>query len=107
MTLGAFEHHLLLAALHLDQDAYGVEIAREIERRIGREISRSALYVTFDRLEAKGYLSSRVANPTVERGGKPRRYVKVTRAGLEAVRQSRAELVEMWRGLEGLLDTGR
>ncbi len=103
MALGEFEQLVLLAALHMERDAYGVELARAIEDRTGRMVSRSALYVTFDRLESKGYITSELRTGTRARGGKMRRYIKVTRAGLRVLRESRAALMGMWSGLESLL----
>lgn len=104
MALGEFEQLVLLAALHLGDEAYGVRIAQDIEERSGRAASRSALYVTFDRLEAKGYLESALRTPTPERGGMMRRYVAVTDQGLQALRESRAMLLNMWQGLESVLE---
>ena len=103
MTLGQFEQLVLLAVLHLEHKAYGVEIAAAIEERSGRSVSRSALYVTFDRLEAKGLLESHLQNATAERGGKLRRYVTVTPLGLQQLRESRTALMGMWQGLESIL----
>ena len=103
MALGEFEQLVLLAVLHLGRDAYGVEIARAIEERTHRNVSRSALYITFDRLEAKGLLESDLKSPTAARGGNLRRYVEVTGAGLRRLRESRAALMGMWSGLEGVL----
>ncbi len=103
MALGEFEQVVLLAVLHLGRDAYGVEIARAIEDRTRRTVSRSALYVTFDRLELKGYIKSNLKHGPPTRGGKLRRYIKVTSAGLKSLRDSRATLMGMWRGLESLL----
>lgn len=91
---------VLLAAVYLGDDVYGVPIADEIERRTGREISPAAVYVTLRRLEQKGLLSSSMSAPTPERGGKARRCVKVTAAGLESLRLSRQVLDRMWKGLD-------
>ena len=102
MTLGDFEQLVLLAILHLGDEAYGTRIVDTIEEKSGRKISRSALYVTFDRLEAKGRLTSSLRHPSVERGGRMRRYVKVAPAGLEALRESRHVLEGMWRGLDAV-----
>lgn len=102
--IGEFEQLVLLAALHLGDDAYGVTIVDEVERRTGRSVSRSALYVTFDRLEEKGLLKSHLGDPTPGRGGRSKRYVTVTRAGVAALRESREALLEMWRGLESILE---
>ena len=106
MALGEFEQLVLLAVLHLDGHAYGVGIVDAIEERAGRSVSRSSLYVTFDRLEAKGYLSSEHRTGDETRGGKLRRYVTVTPDGLGALRESREALLGMWHGLEPLLEGG-
>lgn len=104
MALGEFEQIVLLAALHLGDGAYGVAIVDAIEGRTGRSVSRSALYVTFDRLESKGFLTSVLRTGDETRGGKLRRYVRVTPAGLAEVRESRATLLGMWEGLEAQLE---
>ena len=102
--LGEFEHLVLLATLRLGDGAYAPAILDEIERRTGRPPSAGSVYVTLDRLEEKGLIRSRLEAGGEERGGRPRRYVAVTAAGLRRVRASRAALVALWRGLEGLLD---
>ncbi len=102
MTLGDFEQLVLLAILHLGDEAYGRRIVETIEERSGRAISRSALYVTFDRLESKGHLTSTLRHPSEERGGRMRRYVEVAPAGLNALRESRHVLEGMWRGLDAV-----
>ena len=76
--LGEFEHLLLLAVLRLGSDAYGVDIARELEARAGRSVSRGALYTSLDRLEDKGLVRWRVAPGTPARNGLPRRVYLVT-----------------------------
>ena len=101
--LGEFEQRLLLAVLRLDADAYGFDIARELEARAGRSISRGALYTSLDRLENKGLLRWKAAVGTDTRGGLPRRLYTVTPAGVAALRASRETLRRMWRGLERLL----
>jgi PadR family transcriptional regulator, regulatory protein PadR len=99
-TLGEFEQMVLLAILHLGEDVYGVPIVDEIARRTGRDVAPAAVYVTLRRLEEKGLVTSWMGEPTGERGGKGRRYVSVTRAGLESLRASRKALDRMWRGLD-------
>ena len=106
-ALGEFEQLVLLAAVHLGNDVYGVPIADEIERRTGRAVSPAAVYVTLRRLEQKGLLSSSMSAPTHERGGKARRCVTVTPAGLESLRTSRQVLDSMWKGLDASLRTGK
>ena len=101
--LGEFEQVVLLAAMHLGDDAYGANVSEEIEVRTDRKVSRGALYVTLDRLEDKGLVRSRLADLKDNRGGRPRRYIKVTAAGVRALRASRAALLDLWRGLEDRL----
>jgi PadR family transcriptional regulator, regulatory protein PadR len=101
--LGEFEQLLLLAVLRLDADAYGLDIARELEARAGRSVSRGALYTSLDRLEDKGLLRWKTAAGTAARNGLPRRLYAVTPAGVTALRASRATLRRMWRGVEHLL----
>jgi PadR family transcriptional regulator PadR len=102
--LGEFEQLLLLAVLRLGAGAFAPDIARELEDRAGRTVSRGHLYTSLDRLEDKGLLRWKVASGTAVRDGLPRRAYTVTPAGIEAVRASRDVLQRMWRGLEGLLN---
>ena len=98
--LGEFEHIVLLAVLRLAGDAYGVPIRREITLRTRRELTVGSLYSTLDRLESKGLLRSRTGDPTPERGGRSKRYFRVTAAGLRMLRESRQVINAMWEGLE-------
>jgi len=105
--LGEFEVVVLLAVLHLSsrsEQAYGSTIRDEIAARAHRPFARGALYVTLDRLEAKGLVGSRLAGATPGRDNRPKRLFKVTPAGLRAVRQSVAVVADMQRGLEPLLE---
>ena len=99
-NLGEFEQLVLLAIVQLGEDTYGVPIVEEIERRTGRTASPAAVYVTLRRLEQKGLLASRMGDPTPERGGKARRCVRVTRAGLDCLRETRQAMDQMWKGLD-------
>jgi DNA-binding PadR family transcriptional regulator len=98
--LGEFEQIVLLGVLRLGENAYGVPIRREIEKRTGRTLTVGALYRTFDRLEEKGYLASWFSDPNPERGGRSKRYFKVQPLGLRALRESREALTAMWEGLD-------
>jgi len=101
--LGEFEHLLLLTVLRLGADAFGTDIARELDQRAGRSVSRGALYTSLDRLEDKGLVRWKSASGTPARNGLPRRVYTVTPAGVAALRESRDTLQRMWRGLEHLL----
>ena len=99
-ALGEFEQMVLLAILHLGDGVYGVPIVDEIQRRTGRTVAPAAVYITLRRLEQKGLLTSWMSDSTPERGGKPRRSVKITAAGLDSLRESRKVLDSMWKGLD-------
>jgi len=73
-SIGEFEHMVLLAVLRLGDDAYAVTVREEILTHTGRHVSRGSIYITLDRLETKGYLKSRLGEPTAERGGRAKRY---------------------------------
>ena len=103
-VLGEFEQVVLLAILRLADEAYGVSIRSEIRECTGRDITPGALYTTLDRLEQKGLLKSVVGEPTPQRGGRAKRYYKVTRTGLSAVKQSQRAFQRLLRGLDLLGD---
>jgi DNA-binding PadR family transcriptional regulator len=84
-TLGEFEQIVLLAILRLGDNAYGVTIREEIAARTDRDPSPGALYTTLARLEDKGMLKSRMGDPTPDRGGRAKRFVKLTASGLDAI----------------------
>lgn len=100
--LGEFELIVILVLLRLGENAYGVPIAREIEKSIGREVGVGSVYAALDRLEKKGFVSSTVGEPTPERGGRAKRYFGVTSAGLRQVREIQEALIALWRGLPQL-----
>ena len=82
--LGEFEYLLLTAAARLGEGAYGAAIRQEIEDATGRPCSLGALYTTLDRLEEKGFLKTQMGDPTPQRGGRPKRMVRVTANGVHA-----------------------
>ncbi|HEV8396135.1 MAG TPA: PadR family transcriptional regulator [Vicinamibacterales bacterium] len=79
--LGEFEYLLISAAARLGDDAYGVSMRAQIEEATGRPCSLGALYTTIDRLEDKGFLTTWMGDPTPQRGGRPKRMVRVTARG--------------------------
>src|ERR1700679_2317732 len=96
-TLGELEQIVLLAIIRLGDEAYGVSIRREIALCTQREVAPGALYTTLDRLEKKAIVEVRDGDPTPERGGRAKRFYKLTREG-------RALLVEAQRGFKSLMD---
>ena len=99
-VLGVFEERVLLAIARCGENAYGMEIRRDIEEHSGRPVSIGAVYATVDRLEAKGYLSVRLADEDNVRGGRVRKYLQLEKAGAEVLRQSIAQHQRMWEGID-------
>lgn len=98
--LGPLEQIVLLAVYRLGSDAYGMTVRREIEERIGRNISIGAVYATLDRLQAKGFVSSYVGESTPERGGRAKRHFRMKAAGRRALEQSQEAVRRMAEGLD-------
>jgi PadR family transcriptional regulator, regulatory protein PadR len=96
--LGEVEQLVLLAILRIGEGAYAVPIREELERHGGVSLSRGTIYVTLDRLERKGYVSSAFADPTPEPGGKARRCFRIERSGLSALREAQRMLDGMRAG---------
>ncbi len=91
---------MLLSILRLDDDAYGVRIREEIAEHTGRSTAPGALYTTLERMEDKGFVSSRIGDPTPERGGRAKRYYRVTAAGVKAVKRAQQAYQSLLDGLE-------
>jgi PadR family transcriptional regulator PadR len=94
-----FEQQVLLAVWQRGEDAYGTTVRDEIEERTGREVSQGAVYTTLIRLEKKGLLRSRMSDPTPVRGGKAKRYFRITPEGRKGVEAARAAMDRLWDGL--------
>ena len=95
-----FEHIIILALLRLEERAYGVTVRQEIELRTKREVSIGAVYATLDRLEQKGYVKSRHGDPTPERGGRSKRFFRVTAKGMAAANRTHRAFESMLEGLD-------
>ena len=102
--LGELEQMILLAVLRLGDDAYGMSIRDELETKAGRDVNRSAAYITLERLAKKGYLATRMGDPSPERGGRAKRYYDLTGAGREALRVSGRALMSLWAEHQSLLE---
>jgi PadR family transcriptional regulator PadR len=94
-----FELMLLLAVLRLGEDAYGVSVAREIETVTGRVVLLGAVYATLNRLETARLVTSAIGEPTAERGGRAKKYFRITREGVRAVKDTRRALTALWANL--------
>jgi PadR family transcriptional regulator PadR len=101
-SLGAFDLMIMLALMRLDEPAYGVPISREIEDASGRVVAVATLYAALARLEKKGLISSQLGEPTADRGGRAKRYFRVTARGLREVRDTQRVFTSLWQGIPKL-----
>jgi len=104
VNLGEFEQLILLGILRLGDDAYGVTIRAELADRAGRTVAPGALYTALERLETKGLILSRMSSPTPQRGGRAKRLVTVTAAGVEALTRALQAYERLLEGLNLLRD---
>ena len=100
--LGEFELMVLLVLMRVGEEAYGVPIARELEARTGRETALGSVYAALERMETKGLVSSWLGDATAARGGRAKRYFRITVEGLAEVRDTQRALVGLWNGLPEL-----
>ncbi|HTF72131.1 MAG TPA: PadR family transcriptional regulator [Edaphobacter sp.] len=97
--LGEFELILLLTILHLGDDAYGVPLTRELSVLRGKDVSIGSVYAALDRLELKGLIASTLGESSPERGGRAKRYFRVTAKGIRSVNETRQVLTRLWKTL--------
>lgn len=96
-SVGQFEQIILTAILSLRDDAYGVTIHQKAGQLAApKKISLGAVYVTLDRLEDKGFISSRLSDPTPERGGRAKRLYHLEALGERALEESAATAKRIW-----------
>jgi PadR family transcriptional regulator, regulatory protein PadR len=104
VSIGQFEQLVLTAVLSLKEDAYGVTIHEKVgELARPKSISLGAVYVTLDRLEDKGLVSSWLSEPTAERGGRAKRCYRLEALGERALQESAATAKRIWDTLVEVL----
>jgi len=104
-VIGDFEQLILFALIRLGDDAYGVTIRLQIESRTGRAVSQGALYTALDRLERRGLVTSRLGDPTPQRGGKRKRLYTLQPAGERALARIYESMRMMASGIAHRLRT--
>jgi DNA-binding PadR family transcriptional regulator len=100
--VSTFELMVMLALARLGDDAYGVQIAAEIEAHSGRDVALGSVYAALERLQKKGFAVSALGDPTPERGGRAKRYFRLTAKGFRQTRDAQRTLVGLWRGIPQL-----
>jgi DNA-binding PadR family transcriptional regulator len=103
-ALGEFEQLVMFAVLRLGDDAYGTPIREELQLRAERHASPGAIFTTLERLEHRGLVTSRYGEPTSERGGRRKRFYRLTVDGRRALARALRVVKRMARGLEPKLE---
>ena len=97
--LSRSEELILLAVWRLQENAYCVPIRKQLSEVTGKEWSFGAIYVPLSRLEKKGFLKSSFSAPESKRGGRSKRFYRVTAYGLKALAKARELQKDMWAGI--------
>jgi len=97
------EEWFLLGIVRLQEPAYLVNIQQHLLENTGRDWAFGSLYVTLDKLKKKGYVETYCGEPAKTRGGKAKKYYRLTEEGLAALAESRRLLDVMWGGLSSAL----
>lgn len=105
--IGEFEELVMLTIASLDEDAYGVSVKNDIEKRARRTISIGALHSTLTRLEEKGFIVSRLGEPAQERGGRRKRFFELTQKGKASLRQIKELRDSLWKASQSTLSLSR
>src|SRR4051794_1837781 len=100
--LGEFELMILLAVIRLADGAYGVPISKELLNLTGRDVALGSVYAALDRLEQKELVSSTLGDPTPARGGRAKRYFRVTSKGIREAKMTKQALTSLWQGIRPL-----
>ncbi len=102
--LGGFENILLLVILRLDDRAYGAAIRQELLSQAKKDVAVGAIYTGLDRLEQKGFVKSWTGEPTPERGGRAKKFYRLTAKGKRALNETHRAIRRLSIGLEGGLE---
>ena len=97
--LSRAEELVLLSVRRLNENAYGVSIRKHIINMTGEDWSIGAIYVPLDRLTKWKFLRANQGDPTSERGGRSKRFFRLTNDGFEALQQLRRIQNAMWDSL--------
>jgi len=101
-TLGEFEEVVMLTVAILYENAYGITIKEEIEKRLDRKVSVGAMRTALSRLEKKRFLKSEFGEATAVRGGKRKRFFKVTPEGKDVLEQVMETRKQLWSAIPSI-----
>jgi PadR family transcriptional regulator PadR len=101
-SIGNLDLTTMLVLIRLDDEAYGVSISREIKQLVGYEVALGTIYAVLERLVRNGMVSSKLGESTPERGGRAKRYFRITAKGLREVNRLRRAFIKLWQGVPEL-----
>jgi DNA-binding PadR family transcriptional regulator len=104
-ALSRLEEQILLAVLRLKDEAYGITIRKYLKEVTSETISIGGIYVPLDRLVRKGYIEAYQGDPTPERGGMSKRYYRLTKEGIDALKESKRIFEKLWKNLPQKIST--
>ena len=97
--LGEFEELVLLTVVVLQEDAYGVEIKRELEERLNEKLSVGSIQSALKRMEQKGFLTSAFGEATKKRGGKRKRIYTATTYAHKVLQEMKDIRSKLWASI--------
>ena len=100
--LGEFEELVLLTVAALREDAYGVEIKRELEQRLRETLSVGSIQSALKRIEEKEFLTSEFGEATLKRGGKRKRIYTVTAYAQRTLAELKAIRLDLYKSMPKL-----
>lgn len=103
--LGEFEEMVLMTVMLLRDEAYGVEIKRELEERLAQRLSVGSIQSALKRMEEKGFLTSEFGAPSQKRGGKRKRIYSATPYADKVVHELKAVRAQMYNAISGLVNS--
>jgi DNA-binding PadR family transcriptional regulator len=95
-SIGEFEELVLLMVAGLHDEAYGVAILENLEQKLEKKINVSAIHVALKRMEVKGFVESRFGGITSDRGGRRKKFYRITAFGKRALDQQYAVRTELY-----------
>jgi DNA-binding PadR family transcriptional regulator len=96
---------LMLAILRLKDNAYGVSIIKEVQKRTGKKLTFGSLWVSLDILHKRGFVKKIMADPTPQRGGRSKIFYSLSPKGIRALEEAREFQKTLWEGLSAQLKT--
>ena len=97
-AIGSLEEIVLMILLRQEK-INSVDIAKEYEDAMQKNISIPAIHVVLKRMEKKGWVKSEFGEPTAERGGRRKRIYWATPTAFKLVSELNEVKSKLWSGV--------